>query len=135
MKSIKIILTIVMIIGLASTGHAGLKAPDNELANDGTSSLQTALRKKKLQQAPFALSAASKVLRFRGTVQGGEIDLTGALGAIVRTSSGSLTAWYDSDTTKTWTIDGGSEISFVADPLADTVTINGTDTAIEVGGF
>jgi hypothetical protein len=103
--------------------------------NDGVSSLQTAVRKKQYQQAPFALSATSKVLRLRGTVAGGEIDLTGALGAIVQTVSGNLTAWFDSDTTKTWTILGGTRSTIVMDPTASTITISGTDTAIEVGGF
>jgi hypothetical protein len=115
--------------------QAAVTAPDNELPNDGRSSIQSVIRKKKFQQVPFALSAATKVLRFKGTPLGGEIDLRGAVGPIIRTVSGNLTVWYDSDTTKTWTIDGGVENYFMVDPSASTLTISGTDTAIEVGGF
>ncbi|MEA5113022.1 MAG: hypothetical protein VB050_03260 [Geobacteraceae bacterium] len=118
-----------------STAIAAVTAPDNELPNDGRSTMQTAIRKKKFQQVPFALSAASKVFRFKGTPQAGEIDLRGAIGAIIRTTSGNLSCWYDADTTLTWTLDGGVEHEIVADPDASTITCNGTDTAIQAGGF
>lgn len=59
--------------------------------------------------------------------------MRGALGIIIR-PSGNLTAWYDSDTTKTWTIDGGMETVILLEPV-DTVTINGTVAVIELGAF
>lgn len=113
-----------------------IKTPDRDLPYTSRGeSIQGVIRKAKFQQAPFALSAATKVLRFKGEMQAGEIDLRGAIGFILGTDT-ALTAWHDSATTKTWSVGGtGTSVVELVDPSASTISINGTDSSVEVGGF
>lgn len=83
--------------------------------------IQAPVRKKDLQQVPFSLSASTSV-----------ISTVNKLGLLIRTS-GELTAWYDSDTTKTWTLEADVDHTIVIDPATTTLTISGTATKVEVG--
>jgi len=119
---------IIALLLIATPVSAGM------LPKDGYQNVINAAQRKKVwQQVPFALSAASKVIRLNGTPQGGEVDYRNTLGIIIRPSA-NLTAWYDSDTTKTWTIEGGAETVITLDSAA-TLTINGTAAVIELGAF
>lgn len=129
MKRIVVLVLLCMAVSVVNSDARMLR-------RDGFNNLiDSAVRNKAYQQVPFALSAATKVIRFSGTLLAGELDLRDALGVIIRPSSNNLTAWFDSDTTKTWTIDGGQELIMVVDDRVSTLTISGTDAVIEVGGF
>jgi hypothetical protein len=82
--------------------------------------------------APFALSAATRVLRLRGTLGGGELDCRSAKVLTITPSTNSLTRHFDSDTTKTRTLASGASNTFGIPDYASTCTISGTDASIEI---
>ena len=51
-------------------------------------------------QVPLALSSASKTYRFRGTLQAGEVDMSGAEIICIQSASGDLTMYFNTATTK-----------------------------------
>lgn len=97
--------------------------------------IQSAVRRKGFQQVPIVLNDSQAVIRLRGLLVDGEIDMQGCLGVIIRPSTNDVNLHYDSDTTKTWTIGSGFDSQLVMDVTASTLTISGTDPSIEIGGF
>lgn len=60
-------LVVILLLLMTAFAEAGI------LPKDGYQTvINAAQRKKAWQQVPFALSAASKVIRFKGTLQGGD---------------------------------------------------------------
>lgn len=98
--------------------------------------IQGAVHRKRFQQVPFALSTSTKVLRLKGTLGGGELDFRTATGIMVYSAS-AISIYYDSDTTKYWTVPETMEKVILIDPVstATTLVLSGTSTSVEVGGW
>ncbi len=95
--------------------------------------VQMAVRRKVYQQVPQTLNTSTVTLRIQGTVRAGELNLSGAFGIIIRPSA-DIVAYYDSDTTKTWTITANETHEIILDPAIASVTLSGSAT-VEIGGF
>jgi hypothetical protein len=112
---------------------AGIQAFVGELARDNANTrFQAFIHDPSKQQVPFALAAASKVFKVGA---GGDVDITGWIVIKITPSTTNLTAWFNADTTKTFTVWGGMENIILLHPSSLQLTINGTDARIEVGGM
>lgn len=83
------------------------------------------------QQVPVN-QAGDKVFKVGS---GGDYDITGWAAICVTPSSANLTAYFNADSTKTFTIFSGQENWILLDPTVAQITFSGTDSSVEYGGM